>query len=184
MTRRRLQRRKPEPMANRSSAASRIDPSPLLEGRVEASDLDSNGHMNIARYTAVFDEALEVWIARQLGPLLPKTSGIFVLETHCRYERELREGAHFAIAGRLLAADDKRAHFLMRMTDLDRGQRAATAEILTIHVDLVTRRAAAWPAEIAARLADARIDPQAEPGWRPRGCIGFGRRLLKEGTSR
>ncbi len=171
-------------MADRSSAASRIDSSHLVEGRVRASDCDSNGHMNIARYTAVFDEALEVWIARHLGSRLPATSGIFVLETHCRYERELREGAHFAVVGRLLAADDKRAHFLMRMQDLDRGQRAATAEILTIHVDLATRRAAVWPDAIRARLAAARIGPQEEPGWRPRGCIGFGRRLLGQEGSR
>jgi len=170
-------------MADRSSTASRIDTAHLVEGRVRSGDCDSNGHMNIARYTAVFDEALEVWIARHLGSLLPATSGIFVLETHCRYERELREGAPFAVVGRLLAADDKRAHFLMRMQDLDRGQRAATAEILTIHVDLTTRRATAWPDAVGARLAAARIGPQEEPAWRPRGCIGFGRRLLTQGGS-
>ena len=171
-------------MADRSSAASRLDPPHLLEGRVRAGDCDSNGHMNIARYTAVFDEALEIWIARHLGPLLPATSGIFVLETHCRYERELREGARFVIDGRLLAADDKRAHFLMRMQDLDRGQRAATAEILTIHVDLGTRRAAVWPDAIRTRLAAARIDPQDAQGWRPRGCIGLTRRLFAQEGSR
>ncbi len=171
-------------MADRSSAASRLDPPHLLEGRVRAGDCDSNGHMNIARYTAVFDEALEIWIARNLDSLLPATSGIFVLETHCRYERELREGARFAVVGRLLAADDKRAHFLMRMQDLDRSQRAATAEILTIHVDLGTRRAAVWPDAIRARLAAVRIAPQDAHGWRARGCIGFGRRLLGQGEAR
>ncbi|GIX17594.1 MAG: hypothetical protein KatS3mg119_1780 [Rhodothalassiaceae bacterium] len=130
----------------RSTAAQPAPQATLVDGCVGVADLDANGHMNVARYTALFDQALEAWITRHLDGLLPPTSGVFVLEAHYRYERELREGAGYAIRGRLIAADDKRAHFILRMDDQDRGQRAASAEILVIHVDMDSRRAAPWPA--------------------------------------
>ncbi len=165
----------------RSTAAQPSPVAVLIDGRVGAADLDSNGHMNVARYTALFDQALETWIARHLDGLLSPASGVFVLEAHYRYERELREGAAYAVTGRLIAADDKRAHFLLRMDDRGRGQRAASAEILVIHVDMDSRRASPWPDGAARALARALAADAAGPAPRPRGCISLSRPLLVKG---
>ncbi len=130
----------------------------LTRGCVEAQALDANGHMNVAAYTAVFDRAMEAWLKRHglaVEPHAADPGGVFVLESHVRYQRELRADEEYAVSGQLIAFDEKRAHLFLRMRNLSRDLQAATCELLLIHVDLTSRHAAPWPAEVRRRLERA-----------------------------
>lgn len=54
----------------------------------------------------------------------------------------------FVVTAQILAFDDKRIHQFQRMYHAESGVLAATAEWLTLHVDLSKRRVAPWPANI------------------------------------
>lgn len=146
----------------------------LTRGRVEAQALDANGHMNVAAYTAVFDQAMEAWLKEHgLGvePHAADPGGVFVLESHVRYQRELRADEEYAVTGQLIACDEKRAHLFLRMRNLTRNLQAATCELLLIHVDLTSRHAAPWPETVHHRLIralreDAKLGRPVEVGAR------------------
>ena len=70
------------------------------------------------------------------------------------YLRELREGAPLRFTTRLLAFDQKRIHYLHEMHHATDGFLAATNELMSLHVNLATRRAAPMAADVLARLAD------------------------------
>jgi acyl-CoA thioester hydrolase len=52
----------------------------------------------------------------------------------------------------ILLADDKRLHLAHEMFRLDDGERAATQELLFLHVDLKARRVTPFPPELRARV--------------------------------
>jgi acyl-CoA thioester hydrolase len=81
--------------------------------------------------------------------------GTFVAETHNRYERELLVGARVRVATQIVAADDKRLYLAHEMFALEGGQRAATQELMFLHVDLVARRVVPFPPDLRARVAAA-----------------------------
>ncbi|MGC8476255.1 MAG: thioesterase family protein [Acetobacteraceae bacterium] len=146
---------------------------PVFEGVVRPEWIDSNGHMNLACFIVAFDLATDaLFDALDIGAAYRARTGSssFVVETHTLYERELREGAPFSVHSRLLGVDDKRLHFAHEMRAGD-GARAALHELLCIHIDMGSRRAAPWPAATRARLAAALA---AETGPVP---PGVGRRV-------
>jgi len=61
---------------------------------------------------------------------------LFVLETHVSYEREVKEGDMLRFTTQLVDADAKRLHFFHAMYHAAAGYRAATTELLALHVDL------------------------------------------------
>jgi acyl-CoA thioester hydrolase len=66
--------------------------------------------------------------------------------------RELRDGDPLRITTQILDFDDKRLHLFHTMYHADAGYRAATNELLMMHVDYASRRAAPWPEETLRRL--------------------------------
>src|SRR5205085_9600275 len=119
--------------------------------------IDYNGHMNLAYYTVLFDQATDL-LFDELGLGLDyrreRQSGTFVAETHNRYERELLVGARVRIATRILGTDDKRLYLGHEMFALDGGDRCATQELMFLHVDLRARRVSPFPAELRRLIAD------------------------------
>jgi acyl-CoA thioester hydrolase len=131
-----------------------------FRGEVLPEWIDYNGHMNLAYYTVLFDYATDLLFdALGLGLDYRQTThmGTFVAETHNRYERELLVGVRVRVATQIVAADEKRLHLAHEMFALDggpnAGQRAATQELLFLHVDLVARRVCPFPAELRRRVA-------------------------------
>jgi acyl-CoA thioester hydrolase len=104
--------------------------------------------------------------------------GTFVAETHNRYERELLVGARVRVATQIVAADDKRLHLAHEMFALDGGQRAATQELMFLHVDLAARRATPFPEDLRRRVAAAAAAHAAlpRPDW-------VGRRIAMPGAN-
>jgi acyl-CoA thioester hydrolase len=115
----------------------------LYRGRVQAEWIDYNGHMNLAYYLLCFDKASDLLLDRlDLGESYRRRSDRtnFVLEAHLNYDRELREGAPLRITSLLADADEKRLHVFHEMFHGDEGWRAATSELLMLHVDLAGPR--------------------------------------------
>jgi len=123
---------------------------------VDPAWIDEYGHMNAAHYVGIFDR-VGFELLRQVGVGLDYTEatrcGIYTMNIHVAYLREVLAGDPLALRIRLLEADDKRLLCLMELTQTRDGYLAATMEQLSLHVDLQTRRAKPFPPDLAARLA-------------------------------
>jgi acyl-CoA thioester hydrolase len=124
--------------------------------RVKREWIDANGHMNVGYYVVAFDHA-SYTLCEQLGVSWDYTRRelgmIFVLEAHVTYDRELLPDAPFRVTTQILGHDAKRVHVFHEMYHAEEGFLAATNELMILHVDFKTRRAAPWPKETQARLA-------------------------------
>ena len=81
------------------------------------------------------------------------------------YHREVRSGDPLRFTTLLLGHDAKRIHYIHAMYHATEGYLASTNELMSLHVDLATRRGAPMAPEITARLAaiQAAHDKLARP---------------------
>jgi acyl-CoA thioester hydrolase len=128
----------------------------VAEGTVPPEWIDYNDHMNVAYYVLAFDLAIDALWAR-LGitdDYIRETRGsTFAVETHVSYQRELKQGDRYLVTMELLAYDEKRIHQFQRMYHAGEGYLAATAEWMSLHVDLTRRKVTEWPAPVLDELA-------------------------------
>jgi acyl-CoA thioester hydrolase len=140
----------------------------VAEGIVRPEWIDYNGHMNVAYYVLAFDYAIDALWAR-IGitdEYIRETRGsTFAVETHVTYQQELQEAEPYIVTMELLAYDAKRIHHFQRMYHAEKSYLAATAEWMSLHVDLNIRRVSPWPDNVLARLAE--IAAQQENGHTP-----------------
>lgn len=133
---------------------------------VDPAWIDAYGHLNAAHYVGIFDR-VGFELLSQVGVGLDYTEatrcGIYTMNVHVAYLREVLEGDPLALRVRVLEADDKRLLCLMELTQTRDGYLAATMEQLSLHVDLNTRRAKPFPPELQERLARVAADHAAEP---------------------
>ena len=130
-------------------------PLDLYRGPVQPEWIDYNGHMNIAYYVVAFDRATDRLFDRlDLGRDYVKRANCsaFVMEMHIGYERELKRGDPLRIATQLIDADAKRLHLFHAMYHAEAGFRAATIEMLLVHVDLDGPRSTPFPAPQRATI--------------------------------
>ncbi len=117
--------------------------------------IDFNGHLNMAYYSVLFDEGVDdVYREIGFGPDYARTRGMttYVADFRVRYLRELHEGDLVRCALYLLDHDSKRFHFFEELYHED-GWLAATAEGVTLHVDMSGPRVVPMPDDIARRVA-------------------------------
>ena len=145
---------------------------PFDSGVVEVKPewIDANGHMNLAYYTVAFDLATDVLfeVFDCSYPYKDRTGfGTFAVETHNMYEAELLLGEKARMVTWVLGVDAKRVHLAHEMYRLDDGRRAATQELMYLHVDLTLRKVAPWPDDVRARIeaAHAAHATGARPDW-------------------
>jgi acyl-CoA thioester hydrolase len=127
-----------------------------FEGEVLPEWIDYNGHMNLAYYVVLFDQATDLLFDElDLGLRYRRDTGkgTFVVETHTLYESELLVGARVQVKTRILGSDDKRLHLAHEMFEAGGDKRAAAQELLFLHVDLVARRVCPFLPELRARVA-------------------------------
>jgi len=118
--------------------------------------VDYNGHLNMAYYSLLFDQALDsVFTRLELDEDYLRTGGgsAFTLEAHITYLQELLENDPVRITFQILDWDDKRMHYFEHMYHAEKGYLAATSEQMSIHVDMTTRRASPYPKNIKERIA-------------------------------
>jgi acyl-CoA thioester hydrolase len=127
-------------------------------GEVLPAWIDNNNHMNLAYYVLLFDYATDA-IYEAFGldrDYRDKTNcGTFAAETHNQYVQELLVGEQVRVVSTIFAADAKRVHLGHEMLRLSDGKRAATQELLYLHVDLGIRRVVPWPPWLWTRLEAA-----------------------------
>ena len=120
--------------------------------------IDANNHMNLAYYTVAFDLATDViFEAFDCSyPYKDRTGcGTFAVESHNMYEAELLLGEAARIVTYVVGVDAKRVHLAHEMYRADDGRRAATQELMFLHVDLNIRKVVPWPGTVRARLQAA-----------------------------
>ena len=135
--------------------------------------IDYNGHMNLAYYVVVFDQATDALYDR-LGIWLPYRqatgNSCFTVETHTIYEQEVKLGDRVRVHTHLLGADAKRLHYFHEMFHVGEGYRAAVQELMALHVDLSVRRTTPFPPDrqtvIDAALAGCDALPRPKEAGR------------------
>jgi acyl-CoA thioester hydrolase len=112
--------------------------------------------MNMGYYLVVFDFATDAFLAwAGLGAEHRRAHQVttFCLEAHVTYHREVREGDPLRFTTVLLGHDAKRVHYLHAMHHATEGYLAATNELMSLHVNLATRRGGPMTGEVLDRLA-------------------------------
>jgi acyl-CoA thioester hydrolase len=118
--------------------------------------IDHNRHMNMGYYLVVFDLATDEffgWVGLDGEHRRVHIVTTFALEAHVTYHREVREGDPLRFTTQLLAYDAKRLHYMHTMYHATEGYLASTNELMSLHVDLATRRGAPMAPQILDRLA-------------------------------
>lgn len=116
-------------------------------GRVRAEWIDHNGHLNLAYYIVLFDEATDaLWRAIGLGEDYRARTGrgTFAVETHTLYQAELVLGDATTAHSLMLGVDSKRLHIAHELIRDRDGSVAARQELMYLTVDLSTRRSVTW----------------------------------------
>ena len=131
---------------------------PYLDGVVLPEWIDANGHMNLAYYVVLFDQATELlYDELGVGQAYRDATGnsTFTAETHTLYEREVGVGERVRVVPYLLGVDTKRLHYFHEMFHAEGGHRVAAQELLALHIDMSARRVAPFPDDVSARLRQA-----------------------------
>jgi acyl-CoA thioester hydrolase len=131
---------------------------PHFEGEVLPQWIDANGHMNLAYYVVLFDQATDaLYDVIGVGQAYRGETGnsTFTAETHTLYEREVRLGERVRVVPHLLGVDAKRLHYFHEMFHVEQGHRVAAQELIALHIDLRVRRVAPFPSDLLTRLQEA-----------------------------
>ena len=126
----------------------------VVRGSVASQWIDVNGHMNVANYLQAFDDAV-VRLRKNIGITDGYVRGgrsTFAVECHMTYQQELKLGDPYVITAQLLAYSATGLHQFNRMYHADELFLAATAESMTLHVDLQSRRVVPWPDDVRNAL--------------------------------
>lgn len=117
---------------------------------------DQNGHMNVAYYVLAFDRATDA-LYEQAGIgwsyLQREQRSVFTLSMNVDYLAEIFARDMVRIVSRLLDFDHKRIHYVHEMHHSTKAYRAATNELLAMHVNMTTRRSEPFPRDVQMRLA-------------------------------
>jgi acyl-CoA thioester hydrolase len=134
--------------------------------------IDYNGHMNVAYYVLIFDQATDAlfdYLGLTEDYRRDNNASTFALEAHVNYLRELHEGDAVRVDTQLLDFNHRHMHFFQTMIHEGEGHVAATSEWINTHVDMGTRRSADFFPPVEARLAaimkaHAHLDPPPNKG--------------------
>lgn len=115
---------------------------------VEPQWIDYNGHLNLAYYQVLFDRATDGLFAVlgiDSGYAASRNLTMFALEAHISYLREIGEGERVFVDSQILDHDEKRLHIFQTLVQAEEAFVSATCEIMQLHVDMASRRAAPFP---------------------------------------
>ena len=152
---------------------------PQFEGVILPEWIDANGHMNLAYYVVLFDQATDLlYETLGVGNAYRDATGnsTFAAETHTLYEREVQLGERVRVVPHLLAADSKRMHSFLEMFHAEGGHRVAAQELMALHIDMAARRVAPFPPDLQVRI-QAMVKERASRAL----PIGVGRRIAMPG---
>ena len=130
---------------------------------------DENGHLNVRHYLGILDDA--EWVVFEqvgLGSDLAQRGigGVFALEQHLTYRREVAVGDEVSVGVRLLGRTGRMIHLMSYLANHTHGEVSAAMEALNCYVDLGTRRLTTIPQEQADGLDRVIAEAAAQP-WQP-----------------
>jgi len=111
-------------------------------------DCDVMGHVNVAVYTRIFDEAnwhLHSSLGLTRAYIEETGHGFVALENRAVYKRELRAGALVRVESAVTEVREKTLLVLHRLYHAEEGYLAAENEGVTCAFDMRARRAMPWP---------------------------------------
>jgi len=131
-------------------------PAPFMSDwmEIEPTWIDYNGHLNMAYYTVLFDRCSDqIYPSFGFGPdyATQRKMTTYTAEFHIRYIRELHLGDRVKSSFRLVDFDAKRFHSFQELYHED-GWLAATAEGLTLHVDMTGPRVTPMPDDVMEKM--------------------------------
>ena len=127
-------------------------PAPLASPArgLDPSWFDYNGHLNMAYYNVLFDQAVDhAFELFGCGPSYRESRNLsfFTAEAHVRYLRELKPGSTVYATVHILDHDAKRLHIWQELIHAD-GWVSATSENLMLHIDMAGPKVATMPEDI------------------------------------
>lgn len=122
--------------------------------------IDYNGHMNMAYYVLIFDQAWENILNKfQMGGEKAEESKrtTMVVETRTTYESEVKEGDEVEVYVSYFDHDKKRLHLKCEMYEKKTKKLSATMENLSLYIDLDKRKVTEFEDE-KVKIMDEFID--------------------------
>jgi acyl-CoA thioester hydrolase len=123
--------------------------------QVDPAWMDYNGHLNMAYYNVLFDRAVdEVYELLGIGAAYVRQEkrSLFTAEVHIRYLRELHAGDPVRVTVQVLGCDEKRMHYFEQLFHAAEGWISATSENMALHVDMESKKTAAFAASARQRI--------------------------------
>lgn len=138
---------------------------------IEKEWIDYNGHLNMAYYNVIFDRGGDEFLAELgFGPsyAVERKLTIYTAEVHVCYVQELHLDDDVVVTSQLIDFDGKRLHTYDEILHRD-GWLAATAEVLSLHVDMSGPKVSPFPDDVLPKLefykqAHARLPMPARVG--------------------
>jgi len=122
---------------------------------LEPAWFDYNGHLNMAYYNVLFDQAIDLLFS-QLGCgetyLVEENMSFFTAEAHVCYIRELKPDSLVRTDIRIVDCDEKRLHVFEELYHQD-GWLSATSETLLLHINMAGPKVTAIPAHLFAKIS-------------------------------
>jgi acyl-CoA thioester hydrolase len=147
---------------------SQIDELPVLMRKVIPPEWkDINGHLNIAYYMHLFNDSfipmLRTW-GLEVESGWPQRWGVFDLEHHVWYLREVHVGDEVTLHCRLIARNAKRFHATLFLVNRTRGELSSALEFISTGADLECRTTAALPPQVTQPF-DAMLEAHDKLSW-------------------
>ncbi|WP_134765227.1 thioesterase family protein [Nocardioides sp. 1609] len=140
---------------------------PAYTTEVTADLVDANGHLNVRHHMALHDEGGWAFFAA-LGFTSERIEegrhNFFDLEHHVRYLAEAHLGERLSVHHRLVARTSKALHLVSYLVNDTTDTVASTLEVITLMVDLDTRRPVDLTDDEVA-VIDARLAADRALGW-------------------
>lgn len=114
----------------------------FLDTTIQPEWIDYNGHMNMAYYVILFDQALTIFLESLdlgLNYVQKNEKSLFALENHVTYQHELKLDDPIRVHFQMLDVDSKFIHYFMRLIHKDTSILSATMEQISLHVNMKTR---------------------------------------------
>ena len=122
-------------------------------GVVYPSQCDHMGHMNVTWYTGKFDEAtwnLFAACGMTSQYVREKRRGMAGVQQNITYKRELYAGDVVTVRTKVLELRERVVRWLHEM--VHEGEVVCVSDLTAVHLDLDTRKAVAFDAEVAQRI--------------------------------
>ncbi|MCG8545358.1 MAG: thioesterase family protein [Alphaproteobacteria bacterium] len=117
--------------------------------------IDYNGHMNVAYYVLAFDHATDAfldYLGLDHDYKAKANVTTFVGDMNVTYIREVVEGDPMRFTTQLLEFDEKKFRYFHSMYHAEEGYLAATNELISLNIDLTSRRVGPMADVILQRL--------------------------------